>query len=359
MLDTAKYYCTNPRCKDHGIRARGNLNVQFRYGKRGKRMLYCTTCKSRFSETKCTALFGLKYPSETVAQIIRSTAEGIGVRATARILQLDKDAVNRVILRVGEYCEKMLDNMLVDLELTEVQLDELWAFVQKKNAAQDERNDGRGQAWVWTGIDAKTRLMVHLVVGGRTEGTGRALLQELVSRLTGPKPLFTSDELAAYATLLKEIYHHMETQERTGRRGRPRNPAAVVDEDLDYATVHKTRENGRVVKVEKKIVYGDAERIASRLDDSPSRGINTAYVERMNGILRQLDAHLRRKAPTFAKSLRFLKAKLYLVVAYYTFVRPHATLSKNPDHSTTPRTPAMIAGLAPRPWTVAELLGAR
>ena len=132
MLNDDSYFCTNPSCKDYGIRGKGNLNVHFSYGKHGRRMLYCTTCKSRFSETKCTAYFGTKYATETISQIIRVVAEGNGVRATARILGLDKDAVNRVILKAGEHCERLLDNLLVQLGLTELQLDELWSFVEKK-----------------------------------------------------------------------------------------------------------------------------------------------------------------------------------------------------------------------------------
>jgi len=95
-------------------------------------MLYCKTCKKRFSETKCTAFFGTKYSSKTIAQIIKATAEGNGVRATARIMELDKDAVNRVILKVGEHCEQVLDNLLVQLGVTEIQMDELWSFIEKK-----------------------------------------------------------------------------------------------------------------------------------------------------------------------------------------------------------------------------------
>ena len=56
----------------------------------------------------------------------------------------------------------------------------------------------------------------------------------------------------------------------------------VVDKELDYATVHKTRENGRVVNVETRVVFGSAERIKKRLEESPSNTINTAYVERSN-----------------------------------------------------------------------------
>jgi IS1 family transposase len=227
---------------------------------------------------------------------------------------------------------------------------------KKNGASHDAAQDRDGAAWVWAGVDAKTRLILHVFPGDRTEESCRTFLKVLVCRLDGNKPLFTSDELASYATVLKELYHQTIEQERTGLPGRPKNPRVEVDTDLDYATVHKTREKGHVVKVEKKVVYGDSQRIAIRLEQSPSNTINTSYIERVNGILRQMDAHLRRKAPTFAKAMRYLTAKLHLVVAFYNFVRPHGTLSRNPDRTTTPRTPAMIAGLSDHLWTVEELL---
>jgi len=231
-------------------------------------------------------------------------------------------------------------------------------FRREKNSTEDENEgDGSGETWIWTAIDAKTRLMTHVFAGDRTEKSGREFIMEMVRRLAGDKPLFTSDELKVYVSLLLEQYHEMIEVEKTGRPGRPRGPEPVVHEDLDYATVHKTREKGRVVKMEKKIVFGNAERIAARLETSPSHSINTAYVERMNGILRQMDAHLKRKSLTFAKSFEYLKAKLHLVVACYNFVRPHGTLSRNEDRTYTQRTPAMAAGLATQPWTVEFMLG--
>jgi hypothetical protein len=193
-------------------------------------------------------------------------------------------------------------------------------------------------------------------VGGRRLEDGRTFLEELVQRLGEGKPLFTSDELVHYATVLKELFHTVREPEATGRPGRQRSPEKVVDPDLDYATVHKTRKKGRVVKVEQRIVYGDADRIEQRLALSPSRTINTAFVERVNGVLRQLDAHLRRKSLTFAKSWRWFHAKLNLTVAYYNLIRPHSTLSRNPNRTTTPRTPAMLAGLTSKPWTWDDLL---
>jgi hypothetical protein len=59
-------------------------------------------------------------------------AEGNGIRSTSRILKLDKDAVNRVVLKAGEHCFFVLSNLVKSLRLEECQLDELWAFVQKK-----------------------------------------------------------------------------------------------------------------------------------------------------------------------------------------------------------------------------------
>jgi hypothetical protein len=53
---------------------------------------------------------------------------------------------------------------------------------------------------------------------------------------------------------------------------------------------------------------------------------------------------------TFSKELEFFEAKVALTVFFYNFIKPHSTLSKNPDKSTTPRTPAMIAGITDKVW---------
>jgi IS1 family transposase len=66
--------------------------------------------------------------------------------------------------------------------------------------------------------------------------------------------------------------------------------------------------NGKITKVEKKIIFGDEQRIEQKLSQSISHTINTAYIERSNGILRQMDRHLRRKNLTFAKEKPLLKS---------------------------------------------------
>ena len=128
---------------------------------------------------------------------------------------------------------------------------------------------------------------------------------------------------------------------------------------MDYATVHKTRERGRIVKVETKVVFGSKERIEKKLTELPGNKINTSYVERSNLNWRLWDAHLTRKTVMFAKSFRWLKAKFAICVGFYNFIRPHETLSRGVDRIFRPNTPAMAAKLTDHPWSIKELLDYR
>ena len=153
MSEFEQCFCPNEQCKDYGLRRQDNIAVRGKYGKdKNRDLLYCRTCGQRFAATRASALFGLHLSAETIRQIIHHAAEGVGVRATARLLEMDKDTVNRVILRAGEHCAHVLSDLLTSLELTEAQLDELWAFVKKRKilvvpktsiANTDERGSGR------------------------------------------------------------------------------------------------------------------------------------------------------------------------------------------------------------------------
>ena len=86
----------------------------------------------------------------------------------------------------------------------------------------------------------------------------------------------------------------------------------------------------------------------------PGKKINTSYIERVNGTLRQTDSHLRRKSLTFAKEMPYFKARVALIVLVYNCIKIHITLSKNPDKTFTPRTPALAAKLIEKNWTVSS-----
>jgi IS1 family transposase len=224
--------------------------------------------------------------------------------------------------------------------------------LHKKKQSQTEEDIEKeyGRSWIWTAIDTPTRLLLHFVIADRTLKSATTFLKEIKNRLAEGKPLFISDELPHYAKALSETFSETIQPPQTGE---PKEPQRVVDDDLDYATVHKTRKDGRVVKVERNVVMGEEDRVVARLGSSPSKTINTAYVERSNLTFRMLDAHLTRKTLWFAKSMRWLQARFSVIVATYNFVRPHTSLGS----AKQPVTPGMAAGITKNPWTIGYLLG--
>jgi len=136
MLEIKEYFCPHPACKCYGLRDEGNLVKAGIYTRKSsgerKQMLKCNVCGTRFSETNSTIFAGCHYSDKTINSIIVCTAEGNGIRATSRILNLSKDRVNKIVLKAGIYADKMLSNLLHSLNLNECQMDELWSFVQKK-----------------------------------------------------------------------------------------------------------------------------------------------------------------------------------------------------------------------------------
>jgi len=227
---------------------------------------------------------------------------------------------------------------------------------KKKTSSGEGIEDMTGERWIWTALDSKSRLLAAHLIGQRTLDDGRKFMNDLKERIA-EKPVFTSDELPHYRDTLLEMYHSVVTPEPTGWPGRPQLPFKRILPDVDYATVHKTRENGRVVCVGTRVIFGKKKRILERLADTPSKTINTSFVERSNTDWRLWDAHLCRKSLTFAKSLRWFAAKFAIVVSVYNFVRPHESLSRDKiTRKFVPKTPAMAAGIADRPWCLGELL---
>ena len=185
----------------------------------------------------------------------------------------------------------------------------------------------------------------------------RVFINDLINRIR-TKPLFTSDELPHYEEALLEHYSHLEERPKTGKRGRPKNPKRIVDPDFMYATVHKVRNNGKIVKVERKIRFGDPQAVDNVIASSKaSKKINTAFIERVNLTLRNQNKKLSRKTLCFAKRKKALEAQTNIGVTYYNFSMPHRSLTlKGTNNSKIKRTPSMAANLIDRVWPISEIL---
>src|SRR5450432_1119135 len=106
----ARFCCLNEQCPDHGKRAIGNLTVCARYGKdKQRRMLYCRSCKARFSERKGTPLFGSQLTEEKALSIFEHLAERNGVRATARLVKVNRNTVVRYARLAGDHARLLHD----------------------------------------------------------------------------------------------------------------------------------------------------------------------------------------------------------------------------------------------------------
>jgi transposase-like protein len=112
MDDLDCFCCQNPECPDYGKRGHGNLTVCMRYGRQQRRLLYCRTCKDRFSERKGTPLFDARLPQDKVVAVLQHVAEGVGVRQTSRLVGVSKDTVVRYSLRAGEHAQLLHDELV-------------------------------------------------------------------------------------------------------------------------------------------------------------------------------------------------------------------------------------------------------
>jgi transposase-like protein len=112
MDDLSTFCCQNPHCADYGQRGHGNLTVCARYGRQQRRLLYCKTCKARFSERKGTPLFDTRLPEDQVVAVLAHIAEGCGVRKTGRLVGVNKDTVVRYSLLAGQHAQQLHDELV-------------------------------------------------------------------------------------------------------------------------------------------------------------------------------------------------------------------------------------------------------
>jgi hypothetical protein len=240
----------------------------------------------------------------------------------------------------------------------DVQLDEKWSFVGKKEKHCDPENPAdrlRGDNWDHIALDSEHRLVLAVVNGKRGHFNVRAVLDTVNSALGGRVPrLYTSDEFDAYYSELLLKYGHWVQPGQQGSRG-PR-PRLEPREELLYATVHKTRENGTVVKVEPRLQFGTPERLVAALAASKSSDeVNTSFLERQNGTDRNQNKRKTRKTYCFSKNWEIHNAMTKFTMYSYNFCWPVRTLRvKLEDGRYREMTPAMSAGLADHVWSMAE-----
>jgi IS1 family transposase len=216
--------------------------------------------------------------------------------------------------------------------------------------------------------------VLGVVFGKRSATQVLTLLWQVKAQLQGRVPrLVSSDEFASYATVLRQVWPDTSRRPRRDRRCTRRTrhvrQTPMPDPALNYVTARKHREAGRVVRVDKTIVFGTRRTVATALRRSTaSRTINTSFLERHNATDRHRNARKARRTYRFSKDWHVHQLVGYFTLYTYNFCWPVRTLATRIPRRRRrrggakgrvryqPRTPAMAAGLADHVWTLREWL---
>jgi IS1 family transposase/transposase-like protein len=369
-MDLVTCHGRNTRCAQCG--KRGHASAWQPHGSDRSAVRWrCTACGDVVAARTGTADAGIRTDVTQYALGAQLRAAGLGVRATARILEVDKDTVHQGLRRLGMPSAASMAYHLRHRPLPACQLDELGTCVKKKEGHLTPLEHLRaiyGATWGWIAFAPIPKVVPAWVAGKRTRPESIRLIQRLQSSPDGGIPLFTRDELPHDAAAVLEVYGQTVVPPRTGRPGRPRSAYQVPPEDVLYAVVNKRRQHGRVVEVPTHVGSGTPARLAQVLADAPvSRMLSTCGVERNHLTIRQHARRLGRKVHAFAKDHLSLEHPGALSFAYDHFVVPHRGWRQRLAHPRptkgsgslqrwVQRPPAMAAGVTDHLWTMDELL---
>jgi hypothetical protein len=288
-------------------------------------------------------LDGLRKPTELIVIVVTLLSYGCPVQAIVHAFGLDERTVASWRDRAGAHCEQV-HQALVEagrLDLVHVQADEI-------------RVKGRNMiAWMGLAMMVSTRLWLAGTVSvTRDKGLADALMQQVRRSAQTLRPLLVlTDGWAAYPGSIRRAFRE-KVKKLTGV-GRA---SLEVWPHLHIGTVIKRTEKKRVVEITRKMAHGLLDQAEQLLRLSGGGNVlNTAFIERLNGTIRERLASLTRKCRHSASRLRALHTGMYLIGCTYNFCVAHQELSKA-KHWGMACTPAMASGLTDHIWSVCELL---
>lgn len=266
-------------------------------------------------------------PMEKQVAVISALAEGTGIRQTERITGVNRETVMNLGVRVGKGCIALLDQKMRGLSCRNLQFDEIWGFIGKKERhLRPDDNPELGDVWTFCAIDSDTKIVPSFKVGKRDSATANAFVADVAKRMAG-RVQISADALGAYVNAIENVY----------------------GADVDFAQIIKTYWTDDSIIAERKfsapeVVTTEKKRVSGFPD---MRKASTSHIERLNGTTRLHMRRLTRLTYAFSKKRENFEAAVGLHFAYYNFVKRHNTLRV---------TPAMEAGIERDFWTVSDLV---
>lgn len=259
-------------------------------------------------------------------RIVAALVEGNSIRATCRMTGTAKGTVLKLLAELGTACAAYHHAHVRDVQSKRIQCDEIWSFVgaKQKNVSEEKMNQGCGDVWTWTAIDADSKLIVSYLVGQRGAEWAYSFMEDVASRIAS-RVQITTDGHRAYVDAIEGVF------------GMDCDYAMLIKLYGTPSTVDTRYSPGECIGVEKKVWTGNPD----------PRHISTSFVERQNLTMRMSMRRFTRLTNAFSKKIENHEAAIALHFMHYNFCRVHKTLRV---------TPAMEAGLSGHIWTVEELV---
>ncbi len=357
-VNTEGFACPNQQCAYCGI-TDAQIHALVGDGKHGHaeriQTFRCQACRTTFSARRDTPLYHLKTPSQHVAMVLATLAEGLDASAAERVFGYRQATITTWLTRAGGHAEIFHQRSFHTLWLPHLQLDELRTRLRSHKQV----------LWLWLAIDPLTKILPVLSLRPRTQDMAHVIIHSLRQMLApGCLPLFTSDGLNLYFYALTAHFGHWREVGQRGRNVRRWQVAA----GLIYGQVKKSYRRRKLARVTHVMRLGTEAALRVALQQLGFSGrLNTAFIERVNLTVRHGVAALARRTWATAQQSPHLLAHLEWWRAYYHFVRPHASLrvslvqprergGKLVAQRYRQRTPAMAAGRTNRRWTAGEVL---
>jgi IS1 family transposase len=371
-VDTSRHFCPHAGCRYRGWLGWGNLRANGHPSGGPWRQFHCTACDGYFLETHGTLFHGKQAAVELIVRVLACLAEGLGIRATARVFEVDANTVLQWLVEAAEQLRAFSAYFLCDLHLEQLQLDEVYAVLRDRKAGAISEDAAitrldRAPYWVWTAMDPTSKLLVVVDVGCRTLAMAQRVVHQVTEVIApGCAPLLLTDGLKHYATALLTHFGYWRQLERRQAKGPRPKPRWMPLPQLLYAQVIKQYRRRRLVGVTHRVVFGTQLAIEQVLARWGWR-INTAFVERLNLDIRQCVAAIGRRVNTLCQDEAGVRDQVALFQTYHNFVLPHASLrlplaepiaTNGAGSAKVWRscTPAMAAGLTDHVWTLKEVL---
>ena len=127
-LDVA---CPNKECRTFNKIGLKNI-IRKGQQRNGTQRYQCTECKRTFARTINTPFFHKHLTKKEIIHICKLLSEKNSFRAIARITSHHLDTIRSIASAIAEHCKKFNEYFVTELNLTPIEVDEMWSFVKKK-----------------------------------------------------------------------------------------------------------------------------------------------------------------------------------------------------------------------------------